>query len=253
MIKILIVEDEEIIRKGLVYSIEWMEHGCSIAGEASNGAAGLELIKKLSPDVVITDIKMPIMDGLEMLSRARGLCGFTGIILTSYGEFEYAQRAIKLGVSDYILKPIDEDKLLGAVLKAKETIEKRAPLPAAAPALSDELLSAASKDRYTDRAVRMIKERYTEKLSLEKIAEELDVSPSYLSRRFKENMGHTFVDLLKMYRVQKAAAILCETGARACEAADRTGFTDYKYFCSVFKKHTGLAPTEFAKRWKRYE
>lgn len=253
MIRIVIVEDEEIIRKGLVYSIEWMEHGCSIAGEASNGAAGLEMIRKLSPDVVITDIRMPVMDGLEMLAKARSEADFIGIILTSYGEFEYAQRAIKLGVSDYILKPIDEDKLLGAVVAAGELIEKRRTLPDFAPALSEELLAAASKDRCTDRAVKTIRERYTEKLSLENIAAELDVSPSYLSRRFKENMGHTFVDLLNMYRVQKAAAILCETGARACEASDRTGFTDYKHFCAVFKKYTGLAPTEFVKRWKKYE
>lgn len=121
MIKVLVVEDEYIIRKGMINTIDWLSMGCKIIGEGINGKEGLKFIEEFSPDLVITDIRMPVMDGLEMLKTAEeaGL-KFEKIILTSYGEFKYAQEGIKLGVADYILKPIDEDLLEKAVKKVKE-------------------------------------------------------------------------------------------------------------------------------------
>ena len=79
------------------------------------------------------------------------------------------------------------------------------------------------------------------------------MSPSYLSRKFKDELGRTFLDLLNMYRVQRAVETLAGANARVGEAAELNGFTDYKHFCAVFKKYTGLAPTEFIKRWKKYD
>ena len=125
MIKVLVVEDEYIIRKGMINTIDWLSMDCKIIGEGINGREGLKLIEEFAPDLVITDIRMPVMDGLEMLKTAEeaGL-KFEKIILTSYGEFKYAQEGIKLGVADYILKPIDEELLEKAVKKVKEKIEK---------------------------------------------------------------------------------------------------------------------------------
>ena len=118
MIKILVVEDENIIRKGLIGTIDWLSVGFVVAGEAINGKDGLEKIEKINPDLVITDIRMPIMDGLEMLRKAeeKGF-KFEKILLTSYGEFEYAQEGIKLGVIDYILKPIQRQQLFALLEK----------------------------------------------------------------------------------------------------------------------------------------
>ena len=118
MIKVLVVEDEKIIREGLIESISWELLNCEVVGQGRNGQEGLELIKTLNPDLVITDIKMPILDGLEMIEQAmQNGFEFKAIILSSYSEFEYAKRGIQLGVLDYILKPLDEEILL-------ETIEK---------------------------------------------------------------------------------------------------------------------------------
>lgn len=110
MYRVLLVEDEEIIRKGIRYSVPWEECGCSVVGEAENGAAGEEKIAELQPDIVITDITMPVKNGLEMIADTREKFNYIAIILTGYSEFEYAQQAIRNGVSDYVLKPLDMDE-----------------------------------------------------------------------------------------------------------------------------------------------
>lgn len=94
MYRVLLVEDEEIIRKGIRYSVPWEECGCSVVGEAENGAVGEEKIAELQPDIVITDITMPVKNGLEMIADTREKFNYIAIILTGYSEFEYAQQAI---------------------------------------------------------------------------------------------------------------------------------------------------------------
>ena len=118
MYRVLLVEDEEIIRKGIRYSVPWEEYGCSVVAEAENGAVGEEKIAELRPDIVTTDITMPVKNGLEMIADTREEYKYIAIILTGYSEFEYAQQAIRNGVSDYVLKPLDMDEMGAALEKA---------------------------------------------------------------------------------------------------------------------------------------
>lgn len=111
ILRVFIVEDEEMIRKGLVHTINWAGMGCLVVGSAADGRSGLSSILQKRPDVVITDIRMPEMDGLEMLERALAVYSFRIILLTSYADFDYARRAISLRACDYLLKPLDEEKL----------------------------------------------------------------------------------------------------------------------------------------------
>ena len=122
MLKVLIVEDEDIIRKGLAYTIDWVSMGYTVVGEAANGEEGLEKIKELIPDVVIADIRMPKLDGITMIREASKYIKFESIILTSYAEFEYAQQAIGLKVFDYMLKPIDEAALQETMIRLHQVI-----------------------------------------------------------------------------------------------------------------------------------
>jgi len=117
MHKVLIVEDEDIMRKGLMFMPKWQEVDCIVVGEAVNGQDGLEKIRRLQPDIVIVDINMPVMDGLEMLEKSIEEYGYDAIIVSGYGEFEYAQKGISLGVTEYLLKPIDYTKLYEAIRK----------------------------------------------------------------------------------------------------------------------------------------
>ncbi len=117
MLRVMIAEDEDIIRKGLIYTMDWMGMDCMVVAEAANGQEGFLKILEHKPDVVIADICMPFMDGIEMIKEASRSVKFKSILLTSYAEFEYARRAISAGVSEYLLKPVDEEKL--AVLRKK--------------------------------------------------------------------------------------------------------------------------------------
>ena len=117
MLKVLVVEDEEMIRKGIVLAVDWAALDCVVVGEASNGLEALEAVERLDPSLIITDLKMPQMDGIEMLEklRERG-CGAYVIILTAYDSFEYAQSALRLGAVDFLLKPFHDGSLEQAVL-----------------------------------------------------------------------------------------------------------------------------------------
>ena len=125
MDKVLLVEDEDIIRRGLLYAVDWLKEDCVVVGEAIDGVDGLEKIDTLRPDIVITDVKMPYLDGLGMLEQSRDR-GYEAIILSGYDEFSYAKRAISLDVTEYLLKPVDFDALHESLVRAKERLRRRA-------------------------------------------------------------------------------------------------------------------------------
>ncbi len=127
MLKVLIADDEPVIRAGLTTILDWAAYGFEICGEAVNGRDALEQIARLDPDLIILDIKMPVIDGLELLERLRKQKSrIQAIILTGYPEFAYAQKAIKLGALNYILKPIDEVELANSVEEARQAILREA-------------------------------------------------------------------------------------------------------------------------------
>lgn len=254
MLKILVVEDEDIIRKGLVYTIDWISMGYVVVGEAPNGEEGLNLIRETHPDVVIADIKMPKMDGITMLREALKEVTFKSLILTSYAEFDYAQKAISLQVSDYILKPVDEEKLMETMRKLHDEIMKGRGKEFAIESKGSSLdveyyiQLAQSENQYVAESIRLIREKYVEKISIESISDEMGISASYLSRKFKDITGHTFLDFLNQYRVQKAVKYLNDGRHKVYEISDMVGFSDYKHFCNVFKKYTLMSPTAFIKQ-----
>ncbi|MDF2877926.1 MAG: two component transcriptional regulator, AraC family [Clostridia bacterium] len=259
MIRVLVVEDEDIIRKGFIHTINWIAMDCLVVDEACNGKEGLEKIQKHRPDIVITDIIMPRMNGIEMIEEANVLYDFKSIILTSYSEFEYAQKAIKLKVFEYLLKPVDEEKLFEIINKLKKEIQQEK-------AYNEIIEKTKDKDdihfmdldiyirqdmpynNYVVEAIQQIKENYSQKISIDFIAEALGVSASYLSRKFKEETSQTFLEMLNKYRIQKAIELLRAGNHRVYEISELTGFSDYKHFCTVFKKYTQTPPMEFAKK-----
>lgn len=253
MYRVLIAEDEDIIRKGIAYTMDWVSMGCTIVGEAANGKEGVEKIKELSPDIVLADIMMPMMNGIEMIRRGQEIADFKAIIMTSYADFEYAKKAIELGVSAYLMKPVDEEELKKNISKIITEIEKDNQLRQLTSKIKtaddiDALFIKSEGDNdYIQKVLKETRERYSEKISLETFSEELGVSGSYLSRKFKEATGQTYLDFLNKYRVQQAIKLL-ETGTyKIYEVSEMTGFSDYKYFSTVFKKYTDRSPSDFVK------
>lgn len=112
MLKVLVVEDEPYVRRGIVLSVDWTALDCFVVGEAANGEGGYDAALKFQPNIIITDIRMPKMDGIEMLKRLREAgCKSEVIILTAYSDFEYAQNALHYGAADYLLKPFHDGEL----------------------------------------------------------------------------------------------------------------------------------------------
>lgn len=250
---LILVEDEEIIRRVLLHTIDWLSLGCTVAGEAENGDKALELVRKVHPDIIITDICMPGMSGIELLERAKRECEFESIILTGHSEFEYEKKAVSLGTVEYILKPIDEEKLIEAIRAAVERVRsrqeyqelKRAMKQIRREAWNVELPFDTCRNYYVRKVLEEIKQHYNEHLIIEKIAEKLNVSPGYLSKQFRKETSLNFVTALQMYRVQKAIAMM-ETGRwKVYEISEAVGYSDYKRFSVVFKKITNMTPTEF--------
>ena len=124
MFKVLIVEDEEMIRKGLRYTFDWNKAGCIVVGEACNGIEGIEKIKELDPDILIVDINMPIMNGITIIENSKDEYSYSAIVLSGYDEFNLAKQAIHLGVIEYLLKPVENDQLFEALENAKKQVIK---------------------------------------------------------------------------------------------------------------------------------
>lgn len=256
MVKVLIAEDEDMIRKMLVQTIDWLSMGCTVVAETASGEEGLELIRSTQPELVITDISMDGMDGLEMLRRGREFADFESIVLTSYSRFDYAKKAIGVGVAAYILKPIDEDILEAEIRKACQTLSKKQDYRRMKLERGMEKLNATygediearremCKDYYVRQAIQRIISSYPDRISVKTIAKELGVSASYLSRQFKNETSDTFGVILNRHRVSKAIELLETSPLRLYEIADAVGFTDYKHFCSVFKRYTDLTPSDY--------
>ena len=254
MYKVLLVEDEDIIRKGLMFTMNWLEYGCTVVSEAVNGKDGLNKIDRFHPDIVITDVKMPFIDGIEMLKRSIDEFEYEAIIISGYSEFEYAKEAISLGVSEYLLKPLDLE-LLGNTLKKvihKIAVKKEIKEYHQVSGLSSEWNAIhnvlAAESHHTKNVREMldyIESNYDKKISITDLCDKLNLSATYLNTNFKNETGYTFNDFLNRYRILRAIDILKTSEMKVYQTAEAVGFQDYKYFIQVFKKYIGCSPIKF--------
>lgn len=252
MYQVLIVEDEEIIRKGLVYTIPWGEMDCCVVGEAGNGVEGIAQIEKLHPDIVIVDINMPIKDGLEMLRETIDQHHFSAVILSGYSSFDYAKTAVHLGVTEYLLKPINREELRAAVENAKQRQEMRHAWvdrqQEQGELLNVQLLDK-TVDEETDQVVqqmlKFIGQHFSEKIVMQDVVNQLNYSETFLNKRFKKVTGMTFTEYLNRFRIQKAVEILNSKDISTHEIGYLCGFSAPKYFKDVFRKYIGCTPKEY--------
>lgn len=249
--KVIIVEDEPIIRKGLVYKVNWPQNNCIVVGSASNGDEGIKIINELKPDIVITDVRMPFTDGLVMLSEAKKNHTFEAIIISGFNEFDYAKQAISLGVSNYLLKPVDINELEAIIaqliLKIKEkkdnkNLERQF-------SIYKEVLDLDIHFNYglayIKDVIEFISENYNKEITLQDISDELHVSSVFLNNRFKKETNYSISEFLTRYRILKALQILQTEKIYVYEVAEKVGFSEYKYFSQVFKNYIGMSPRQF--------
>ncbi len=260
MIKIIVVEDETLVKKGLILTTDWQKYGCEVVGEASNGLEGMNAIARLKPDIVITDVRMPGLDGIGMIKQAKsdGLKP-EFIIISGYSEFEYARQAVKLGVRDFLTKPIDDEDLDRALLNTCVAVRDKLRIDKIQNKMDDisdsrvmlfkeYMFDEGKGDDYVTRAVRHISQNYQKDISVKSVADSLFISESYLSRLFKTTVGQTFGDYLTYYRIKKACELLRRPDGKIYEVANLIGYKDQRYFSAIFKKLVGVTPKEFREK-----
>ena len=242
MLKVLVVEDEEMIRKGIVLAVDWAALDCVVVGEAANGAEALEAVDRLNPSLIITDLKMPQMDGLEMLRRLRerGNNVYV-IILTAYDSFTYAQSALRLGAVDFLLKPFHDGDLEQAVTALRKRIGGEEKADSALPGLK-----RGDKSKYVLEAMDYIGAHYQDpNISISAIAQDLGISEGHLSHTFKKETDYTLLNYLTRCRVRKAMELLRDCRVKVYEVAGQVGYRDVTYFSATFKKVVGVSPSEY--------
>ncbi len=253
MYKVVIVDDEAIIVEGLQRVIDWASYGCQVVATGCDAASGAEAIRQFRPDIVFTDIKMPGDDGLAMLAGLKAQFPDMQItVLTGYRDFEYAQRAIRLGVSRFLLKPSKMDELEEAVgHMVAELDQRRASSPAqdgADEEPEDDPAAQEATSFVARQAQAYITGHFADKLSLQEVADHCYVSQWHLSKLLHKHLGQTFYDLLNGVRIQRAKELLEDPSLRISEIAERVGYADTAHFSRVFKKMEEISANEWRNR-----
>ena len=252
MYKVVIIDDEPIIVEGLTRVMPWEAHNCKIVGTASNGHQGLELIHKVHPDMVFTDIAMPGMDGLQMIAAIRSEMPQLQIsILTGYRDFDFAQKAINLGVSRFLLKPSKLAELEEAVQFMTDKLdampkseEQDAPEEEGEPPAEQEGEGTAGSFIVRN-ALDYLDAHYAEKITLTELADKMYVSQWHLSKLLNKHMKKSFSDLLNEVRIREAKKLLMDPSLRVGDVAEKVGFLDIAHFSRVFKKYTEMSANEY--------
>ncbi|MGZ7441341.1 response regulator [Paenibacillus sp. TH7-28] len=253
MLNILVVDDEPKHRKGLSRMLQGLNPKHNIF-HARDGAEALESISVHPIDLVFTDIQMPVMGGLEFVEHLTRRGGNECVIIMSaYSEFAYAQRALQLGARDYLLKPVEEDRIAPLLAKAEQ---KANTVRLAASKASREWLFALS-DRPNDRKrckAEMIIEScktyidthyHEEDLSLSTLAAKFHFNPSYFCNLFKTHSRMTIHQYITQTRMKAAAKLLLHTSQKVYQIAENVGYKDVKYFIRLFRKEFGTSPEEY--------
>ncbi len=243
MYKVVLIDDESIITEGLQIVVDWAAYNCQVAALAQDAAAGAQAIRQYRPDILFTDIKMPGEDGLTMLAGLKGEFPRMQIaVLTGYRDFEYAQRAIRLGVSRFLLKPSKMEELSEALEYMTGVLDRL-------PALEEEPeLQPGSEDPNSflaRQAQAYITEHFAQRLSLQDVAGHCYVSQWHLSKLLNKHLGQSFYDLLNTVRVRQAKQLMADPALRISEVAERVGYADTAHFSRVFKKLEGVSAGEW--------
>ncbi|TLS49097.1 response regulator [Paenibacillus antri] len=250
MLSMIIVDDEDIIREGLRTYIDWAGMGIRIVGEANNGRTALRKVQELKPEILLTDVVMPGMDGLELIRLVREQSLQVQIVvLSAFENFQFIKSALKFDAVDYLVKPFNQTELTQVMDKVAAQIERDRMIAEYVPDRSFAADGGSRDRRISQTIVKLIERRYAEKLSIQDIANEICLSINHMTSVFKKETGETVVDYLTKVRMKHAKRMLRDPSVKIYEIADGTGYADANYFAKVFKKYTGLSPKEYRDRW----
>ena len=247
ILKVALVDDEQIILNGLQSVIDWKSFGCEVVGTAADGRSGLDLVRNMKPDILLTDIRMPNMDGIAMIAALKSEFPRLQVsILTAYRDFEYARKAIGLGVSRYLLKPSKMDDLEEAILYMSDILRTDMPIDANDEPQKEKETGAADPSAFiVERALQYMKENCVRRIRLSDVADSVYVSQWHLSKLLNRYTGRSFFDILSDYRINKSKEMITDPSLRIHEIAVMVGFSDVAHFSKTFKRLTGKSPVDY--------
>lgn len=227
MRRAIIVDDEELSIDLIKYLIKRYEVPVEVIGQASSGDEAVDIINKFKPDIVFLDIRMPVLNGLEVMEKIKVLQNSKTIfiVITAYDYFEYAQASLRLGAKDILLKPIEPELFL-------ETVER---------ALGYKHLD----NHIINQILEYMNNNYWKDMELKECAEKYHTSSSYIARKFKKYLNTSFITYLNDLRIKKAIELLKDTDLSIKEVSFKVGYNNLNYFYKIFKKNTGITPNMF--------
>ena len=235
-LRVLLVDDEIMIREGFKRLFDWEAHDCEVVGEAADGMEALGRIDALNPDIVIMDINIPVMNGLKVIQLSRIKHPDTAFIIVSgYDDFSYCREALRLQITDYILKPVNYEEFGTCIDNLKIALFQRQ--------CSED--SVHYEERTINGITRYMQEHLAEEVSLSVLSEEFHLSAQYISQLFKNEIGVNFLAYLTNIRIENAKKLLLSTSMSIAEVSEQSGYGDYRVFTKVFKKSEGVTPSQF--------
>ncbi len=239
MYRVVLIDDENIILEGLSRVINWEDYHLQVVGTAGDGKEGAEIIRRLQPNILITDINMPGCDGLSMVAGLRSEFPDMQVsVLTGYRDFAYAQEAIRLGVTRFLLKPSKLDDIKEALETMVSRLDKLPPEK-----LGEE--QGVANSFIVNQAISYMQDNYAQKLTLQTVADSCYVSQWHLSKLLNKYAGKSFSDILNSIRIEQAKLLLAQPQHKVSNVGELVGYSDSAHFARSFKKIAGMSANEY--------
>lgn len=240
MYRVLLIDDENIIVEGLRRVVRWADYNCQVVGTACDAEEGTKLIRALHPHILFTDIRMPGRDGLAMVAALRSEYPDMQVaILTGYRDFTYAQEAIRLGVTRFLLKPSKMEEIKEALMVMTQRLDKQPTIQ------EEEEQSQTASSFIVNQALSFMEKNYSQKLTLQAVADCCYVSQWHLSKLLNRYAEKSFYDILNAIRIQKAKELLADPKLKIGEIGEMVGYADTAHFARTFKKLEGMSANEY--------
>jgi len=240
MFKVYLVDDDPIIMEDVSAKPVWQECGFEIIGKSTSSRKALEEIQALKPDLVMCDLKMPGLDGIDLMTQVKNAgLGCEFLMLSAHASFHDSRDFFKQDGFDYLLKPVDEMELQIALERLARLLFKKNPE-------SGEPAQFSESPEVMDSIMAYIRRNYSKKLSLNHLGQTFHFNPNYICNLFAKQYGQTYTTILTNIRMTEAARLIKSTGRPLKEIAAECGYTNYFYFCRVFKEFFGCTPSEYA-------
>lgn len=239
-LRILLVDDEIMIREGFKRLFDWESHDCEVVGEAADGMEALTKIGTLLPDIVIMDINIPVINGLKVIQMSRiKYPDMAFVIVSGYDDFNYCREALRMQITDYILKPVNYEEFGSCIDNLRISMFEN----------KTKTRTDVREEQPIIRIVRYMQENLAEEISLNILAEKFHLNAQYVSQLFKSEIGVNFLAYLTSIRMEHAKKLLISTSLSIAEISEKSGYADYRVFTKAFKKNEGVTPSQYRRNF----